>query len=83
VHAGVAADAHAVADDAGENLVVDVYSVARAQMEIVADLTTCPSARMTPSAPSHALRPTVTRPSTAEPTPTCTGGVAKLGEMPE
>ena len=38
---------------------------------------------MTLSAPSHALRPTATRPSTADATPACTGGVPKLGEMPE
>ena len=37
---------------------------------------------MTLSTPSHALRPTVTRPSTAEPVPAWIGGVAKLGETP-
>ena len=45
-------------------------------------LTKCPSARMTLSAPSHALRPSAARPSTTEPAPACTGGVAKLGSMP-
>src|SRR5436190_13943827 len=44
--------------------------------------TKCPSARITLSAPSHALRPSVTRPSTAEAAPAWIGGVAKLGEMP-
>ena len=37
VHAGVAADAHAVADDAGEDLVVDVQRRPGAEVEVIAD----------------------------------------------